>query len=216
MGRATSKRRASPHRFIVGIDEVGRGCLAGPVTVAAVAIPANMKLRKLKDSKRLTVLRREGWLDHIKAHKRIFYAKANVYPKVIDRINISQAANLAATRALNRLLGYGVKGMGYRVKIFLDGGLFLNKNYNPKPYTLYARTIVKGDEKYNAIKLASIVAKVHRDRIMKRNHKKYPEYAFDEHKGYGTKVHIQTIKKYGPSELHRLTFLKNFVKIGVV
>ena len=191
--------------------------MAGPVTVAAVAAPAKSKFQipnsklRLKDSKKLNAVQREKWFKWIKNHSKIFYAKANVYPKTIDRINISQAANLAATRAVARLLGYRVKGMGYRVKVFLDGGLYLVKSLTPKPYTLYPRTVVKGDEKFNSIKLASIVAKVSRDRIMRRNHKKFPKYGFDKHVGYGTKSHIRALKKHGICELHRLTFLQNFI-----
>lgn len=198
-------------RLILGIDEVGRGCLAGPVTVAVVALPVNLKFKNLRDSKQLTAAQREDWFRKIQNNPKILHARANVYPKTIDRINISQAANLAATRAVARLLGSGVKGMGYRVKIFLDGGLYLNKSLNPKRYTLNPRTIVRGDEKFNCVKLASIVAKVSRDRIMRRNHKKYPEYGFADHVGYGTKKHITALRKHGPVEIHRLTFLRNFI-----
>lgn len=113
-------------KILVGIDEVGRGCLAGPVTVAVVALPRNFQFPitnfqlRLKDSKKLTARQREEWFKWIKDQMtkskcQIFVAKASVYPKTIDRINISQAANLAATRALKRLLGYGVQGIGYRV-----------------------------------------------------------------------------------------------------
>ncbi|MEK9194630.1 MAG: ribonuclease HII, partial [Patescibacteria group bacterium] len=90
-------------------------------------------------------------------------------------------------------------------KVYLDGGLYLN-NF-PKPRTLKPKTLVKGDEKINAIKLASIAAKVTRDRYMVKLHKKYPRYRFNEHKGYGTKKHMRAIRKYGPSEVHRLTFV---------
>jgi len=95
-------------RFMLGIDEVGRGCLAGPVTVAAVALPSGSKYHvsgiKLRDSKKLSSKQREVWFEYLKSHPKIFWTKASVYPKMIDRINISQAANLAATRALKRLL----------------------------------------------------------------------------------------------------------------
>ncbi len=242
VGLAAPKERASPNRYLVGIDEVGRGCLAGPVTVAAVALPVELRIRnyelgKLKDSKKLTAIQRERWWHWIKSKSParksdrsihnsppkadaplaqkfilrdlIFYAKASVHPKIIDRINISQAANLAATRALKKVCSMlDVRNVG---SVLLDGGLYLN---NPTLIIahLEPRTITKGDEKFNCVKLASIVAKVHRDRIMKRLHKKFPQYGFDEHVGYGTKAHIASIKKYGYCELHRWTFLKNFVK----
>lgn len=200
-----------------GIDEVGRGCLAGPVTVAALVLPQELRIKnyelgKLKDSKKLTAKKREEWFAWLKQHPKIFYAKVNVYPKTIDRINISQAANLAATRAVKKLITHNSLPIN-KIKILLDGGLYLNKILDSRFQILTSRTVVKGDEKYNAIKLASIVAKVHRDRIMKRNHKKYPLYGFDQHVGYGTHRHIAAIRKHGFSEIHRLTFLKNFVKV---
>lgn len=191
-------------KYIVGIDEVGRGCLAGPVTVSAVAIPASLRFKNLRDSKKLSELQRNAWFKKIKDEPRIFYAKASVYPKVIDRINISKAANLAATRALSRLI---IRNKLRNIKIFLDGGLYLNFKLP------YAKTVIKGDEKYSSVKLASIVAKVSRDRVMRQNHKKFPEYGFADHVGYGTKFHIRALKKHGICELHRLTFIKNFVKV---
>lgn len=202
-------------RFILGIDEVGRGCLAGPVTVAVVALPRKLRVisyklwGRLRDSKKLSAKQREKWFRWIKANSKIFYAKASVYPKMIDRINISQAANLAATRALRKLCSK-IGDRNVR-SVLLDGGLYIN-NFNSIIDHLDPRTIIKGDEKYNAIKLASIVAKVSRDRVMRRNHKKFPQYGFDQHVGYGTKIHMTAIKKHGYCELHRLSFLKNFVK----
>lgn len=222
-------------KYIIGIDEVGRGPLAGPVTVAAVAATVNLKfriknlelnLRKsdfqkltinnsdrksdfpiLKDSKRLTPKQREIWFNCIKKHPKIFYAIASVSPKVIDRINISNAANLAAARALNKLLATSHLGLATRKNIFLDGGLYIKtKTLMANGYTLNPRTIIKGDEKIPAISLASIVAKVTRDRMMRKLHKKYPKYGFDRHKGYGTKKHFKMIRKYGLSPIHRKSF----------
>ncbi len=205
-------------RFILGIDEVGRGCLAGPVVVAACALPVNLKFKSFKfkvpfkDSKKLSARQREEWFQWVKANPKISYAKASVYPKIIDRMNISQAANLAATRALKRLLA-NIFFFLANSKVILDGGLFVNqKSLLAGGYTLNPRTIVKADEKFNCVKLASIVAKVHRDKIMRRNHKKFPQYGFDQHVGYGTKIHVAAIRKHGYCELHRLSFLGNFVK----
>lgn len=201
--------------YVIGIDEVGRGPLAGPVTVAAVAIGSDMKifapLPKLKDSKQLTKNQREVWFKYIKDCPKIYKAIASVYPKVIDRINISRAANLAATRAFKKLIVNDLK-ITARSKIFLDGGLFLNaKLLSAIGCKINPKTVVRADEKYNCVKLASIIAKVTRDKAMKKNHKKFPVYGFDEHKGYGTKFHVKAIKKYGPSPIHRQSFIKNFI-----
>jgi len=202
-------------RYLVGIDEVGRGPLAGPVTVAAVALPRNFKLRilnfklPLRDSKKLTENQRELWYQYIRTHPQIKFAMASVYPKTIDKINITQAANRAATRAAQRLIE---KGQIKKCKIILDGGLHVNPmKIDGRPLDVGARTIIRGDEKFTPIKLASIVAKVKRDRLLARYHKKFPKYRLNEHKGYGTKIHMAAIKRYGPSILHRLTFLKNFL-----
>ena len=227
-------------KYIIGIDEVGRGALAGPVTVAALLLPRNFqfpRLRqgfggqanpnsqknfklKLKDSKKLSPKQREVWFKWIKKHSNIlqnvgmFYAIANVSPKIIDKINISNAANLAATRAFTRLINNStiVRLLTKsRIKVFLDGGLYLNKNLiRINQFNLYksVSTVIKGDEKIPVIALASIVAKVSRDREMVRLCGKYPKYGFDKHKGYGTKRHFEAIKKHGRSKIHRLTFLR--------
>jgi len=195
-------------KYIIGIDEVGRGPLAGPVVVAAVALPRNSKLRiknaelklPLRDSKKLSPKQRENWFKFIKK-SALCYSIASVPPKIIDKINISNAANLAATSALGAL----IKNYKLRIKncrVFLDGGLFLNSKF----CILNSTTVVRGDEKIPAIMLASIIAKVTRDRQMLRLHKKYPRYDFNQHKGYGTKKHIKAIKKHGRSKIHRKSF----------
>ena len=171
-------------KYIIGIDEVGRGPLAGPVVVAALAVPTKLRIKnaelrknfksaKLRDSKKLSLKQREIWFEYVKKHPKIFYAIASVSPKVIDKINISNAANLAVTRAFQKLVNtYAIasvltKNNNVNVKIFLDGGLYLNKKY-PR---LSASTIIKGDEKIPVISFASIVAKVTRDRMMRKLHK---------------------------------------------
>lgn len=198
----------------MGIDEVGRGSLAGPITVTAVAIPHRLRFKeKVRDSKGLTSAGREAWFSAIYAHPAIFHATAFVYPKTIDRVNIAEAANLAATRALACLLAASDLGFATKVEILLDGGLFINaKIFAARSYALNPRTIVRGDQKYTCIKLASIVAKVKRDHTMRRWHRIYPAYGFAVHKGYGTKAHIAALKRHGGSPIHRLTFIKNFVK----
>ncbi|MEK7464593.1 MAG: ribonuclease HII, partial [Patescibacteria group bacterium] len=199
-GNGVYNQRVSSNKFIIGIDEVGRGALAGPVLVSAVMIPKSInlnfkKLPKLKDSKKLTAAYRETWFEFIKNHPKIYYATARVNPRVIDRINITKAANRAATNAFKRL------DVGKGTRVLLDGGLFLNTDY------AFTRTIIKGDEKINAIKLASIVAKVTRDRYMVKLHESYPLYNLAKHKGYGTRKHIRAIRRHGPSDIHRLTFI---------
>ncbi len=199
------KKKFKP-KIIIGIDEVGRGALAGMVTVGAVLMPAKFKIKNLKfkiplrDSKKLSSKQREQWFAFIKKQK-IPFAIASVSPKVIDRINISQAANLAAGNALRHLIQNSKLRM-QNCKVFLDGGLFLNSKF----LILNSTTVVRGDEKIPAISLASIVAKVHRDRLMKKLHKKYPRYGFISNVGYGTKKHIKAIKKIGSSSLHRKSF----------
>ncbi len=201
-------------KYVIGIDEVGRGALAGPVAVTALASPrvSNIKNKVsgilLKDSKKLSSKNREIWFEHIKENQKFFYTTALISPKVIDRINISQAANLAAARALKKLItNYQLPIT--KIKIYLDGGLYIkNQMLNTRYLILNTKTVIKGDEKINVIKLASIIAKVSRDRLMKKISWKYPMYGLEKHKGYGTKQHILNIKRCGPSRIHRLTFLK--------
>jgi ribonuclease HII len=195
-------------RYIIGIDEVGRGALAGPVAVAAVAISrkariANRQLGRLRDSKKLTPLQRERWAEYIKNHPHIWYSVARVYSRGVDNMNIARAANLAALRAFCSVTStFNLQPLTYVVR--LDGGLFLGNGAQPGN----AKTVVRGDEKFTAVKLASILAKVSRDGYMKKLHKRYPQYGFAVHKGYGTKAHLIALRKFGVSSVHRLTFLR--------
>ncbi|MEK7089755.1 MAG: ribonuclease HII [Patescibacteria group bacterium] len=207
-------------RWIIGIDEVGRGALAGPVTVGVVAIRANAtrisasaKL-PLRDSKKLSPTQREAWVKHMRVWKRergdIYFATKSMSHKVVDKINVAQAANRAATRALQALLIDSAINPKY-AKVFLDGGLYVNGKHSVKfPKT---ETIIRGDEKVSVIALASIMAKVTRDRKLTRLDAEYPVYKFAMHKGYGTKVHIKAIKKHGISDIHRLTFTSKWANI---
>ena len=196
--------------YTIGIDEAGRGALAGPISVGVVMIPKGFyprlnSLPKLKDSKKLSARQRAAWFDYIKTDKRIIYATARVYPRTIERINISNSANLAASRAFERLIKNS--GINLRnVNIFLDGGLYLGSKSHRG---LGAKTIIRGDEKIVAVKLASIAAKVTRDNYMIKLQKRYPMYNLARHKGYGTMIHFSSIGKYGPKKIHRLTYLKN-------
>ncbi len=194
--------------YIIGIDEVGRGALAGPVAVAVVLAITNLKLQtpnpklKLKDSKRLTAKQREIWFKYIKNELALPHAVIMVQSKIIDKVNISQAANLAATRAFKKLIK-NLKPKNRNYQVLLDGGLYIKK---PKTKNYKLKTIIKGDEKIPAIMLASIMAKVSRDKRMRRLHKRYPQYDFINNVGYGTKKHIKAIKKFGPSPIHRKSF----------
>ncbi|MDP3724910.1 MAG: ribonuclease HII [Nanoarchaeota archaeon] len=203
--------------YIIGIDEAGRGPLAGPVAVGVVCIPKNFYPKNpraklpLRDSKKLPKHAREAWFQYIKAHPKIFYAVSMAHPKTIDRVNISNAVNLAATRALQKL----VESCELKVKsyqIYVDAGIKINRK-KLSTLNLQLTTLVRGDEKINAIKLASIIAKVTRDRYIIKKHREYPAYKFNVHKGYGTKIHLKALKAHGPCPLHRLTFIKKYISI---
>ncbi len=202
-------------QWIVGIDEVGRGALAGPVVVAAAAMPGGLRFPPratraygaLKDSKKLTAKKREAWNRYFKKHPKILWSVARIYPQKIDQWNVSKAANMAALRAYERLeRKINVNG---RSRVFLDGGLFLgnHRRFQKAARPKNVKTIIKGDEKIGAVKIASIIAKVHRDRYMVRLAKQHPHYGFEIHKGYGTSVHRAALKRHGPSSVHRLTFV---------
>ena len=189
-------------KYVIGIDEVGRGPIAGPMTLCAFKMLCGAsfyQFRGVKDSKKHTFEEREKWFSVIKKTRKnglIDFALSHVSSSVIDRKGLTYAAYLAIYRSLRKL----------RVKereciILLDGGLKAPKNFTNQ------KTVIKGDEKVKAIGLASIVAKVKRDRIMVRFSRKYAEYGFEKHKGYGTKEHYAALKKFGLSPIHRKSFL---------
>ena len=192
--------------YVVGIDEAGRGPLAGPVAVGAVSIPANFNKRffqSIRDSKKLTPKDRELWFQlALEARKKgeLDFRVSLVSERVIDRKGISYAIRLGIKRSLTTL------DVPEDSQIFLDGGIRA-----PAKFT-HQLTVVKGDEKIPVISLASIMAKVVRDKKMVKLSKKFPKFGFDIHKGYGTRMHITAIRKYGPTELHRRTFLKRLTK----
>ncbi len=196
--------------YIIGLDEVGRGALAGPVTVGAVILKRGARPEAisgglpLRDSKKLSASQRERWVKSLEKSCFAPYAVASASSKEVDRLNVSRAANLAAGRAVRKLAERHKIDLR-KAKIFLDGGLFLKEG---SVKFASVRTIVKGDEKIKAIALASIVAKVHRDRLMTKKHSRYPVYGFKRHKGYGTSAHIRLVKRYGLSPLHRKTFCR--------
>lgn len=184
------------YKVVCGIDEAGRGPLAGPVHAAAVILPIGLEIEGLNDSKKLTEKKREQLFDII-CEKAIDYSIGVATEKEIDEINILNATFLAMHRAVEGL------------KIKPDYAL-IDGNQYPKIPFVAEETVVKGDAKSMSIAAASILAKVSRDRFMLEKAKEYPEYCFEKHKGYGTKVHYEAIKEFGPSPIHRLTFLKKF------
>ena len=184
------------YKVVCGIDEAGRGPLAGPVHAAAVILPIGLEIEGLNDSKKLSEKKREQLFDVI-CEKAIDYSIGVATEKEIDEIDILNATFLAMHRAVEGL------------KIKPDYAL-IDGNQYPKIPFVTEETVVKGDAKSMSIAAASILAKVSRDRFMLEKAKEYPEYCFEKHKGYGTKVHYEAIKEFGPSPIHRLTFLKKF------
>ncbi len=184
------------YKIICGIDEAGRGPLAGPVHAAAVVLPIGLEIEGLNDSKKLTEKKREQLFDII-CEKAIDYSIGVATEQEIDEINILNATFLAMHRAVEGL------------KIKPDYALIDGNQYPRIPFVM-EETVVKGDAKSMSIAAASILAKVSRDRFMLQKAEEYPQYQFEKHKGYGTKVHYEAIKEYGPSPIHRLTFLKKF------
>ena len=180
--------------YIGGIDEAGRGPLAGPVVVAGVIMPLDDIIEGINDSKKLSEKKREMLAEKIK-EKAISYCIYEISEKEIDEINILEAVKKCMVSA--------VKGLSVTPDITLVDGVDTHL-----PIT--AEYIVKGDLNSYTIGCASIVAKVYRDNLMKAHAKEFPEYGFEKHKGYGTKVHIEKIKEIGPCRLHRKTFIKNF------
>lgn len=186
------------YNFICGVDEAGRGPLAGPVCAAAVILPVNCIIDGLNDSKKLSEKKREALFDVIK-EKALAYSIAYGSVGEIEKFNILEATFIAMNRAINSLLPKADYAL-------IDG------NRVPKGITVPCETVVKGDSKSYCVAAASILAKVTRDRLMLEYHDKYPQYGFINHKGYGTKEHYEAIGKYGICEIHRPSFLKNVIK----
>ena len=204
--------------LIVGIDEVGRGPLAGDVFVCACAyfdeIPHSIRQvpMQLRDSKKLSKKRRDEWVRYIKKEQKagsIFISIKRETNKTIDRINIARAIERAAHKAL---LGV-IKKSGIKkgiIECHCDGGLFVSVEI--KHIDFISSTTIKGDDVIPVISLASINAKVARDAYMDKLHKIYPQYGFKRNKGYGTKEHIQMIRKYGKTRVHRKSFIEGILK----
>jgi ribonuclease HII len=194
------------YKVVVGLDEAGRGALCGPVVAAAVMVKfkiqnakckmkiQNLKLlREIRDSKKLTSQKRKELYRRIVKCPFIEWGIGKVSEKVIDKINIFEATKLAMKRAIKNLK----KKPDF---LILDGNFKLD-------LPILQKSIVKGDEKVLSCAIASIIAKVTRDKIMEKYAEKFPEYGFEKHKGYPTKFHLKMLKKYGPCKIHRKSFL---------
>ncbi len=193
---------ADDYRLIYAVDEVGMGCLAGPVVVCAVAMTnqfykkVHQKLRKVRDSKLLQAKQREIFSAELLKEKDLVYALALAQPKTIDKLNIYNAARMAMKRSVEKLK----PNLNLKSIVLVDGKTKING------LKLEQQAIVKGDRKVFAIACASIIAKVYRDRIMARYACKYPGYGFEKHKGYGTKFHQVRLTALGPCDIHRKSF----------
>lgn len=196
----------SSGRFIIGIDEAGRGPLAGPVAVGAVAVPMDFNWKavySVKDSKRLTPRAREIWfgkLQDLRRAKKLDFSVSFSPAQMIDRRGIVVSIQSALITCLQQI---GAKPKN--CEIFLDGSLYAPRNFPAQ------KTIIHGDDIEPIISMASIIAKVSRDGLMRRLAARFPEYSFDMNKGYGTKTHRVSIKKHGLCKLHRKSFCTKFL-----
>ncbi len=185
--------------LVAGIDEAGRGPLAGPVVAASVILPRDVVFEGINDSKKLTAQERDRLYDEI-MKKAISVGVGIVSADIIDEINILQATFRAMKKA--------VFSMDHGAGVLLVDGNQTIPEINP---SVTQHAVIQGDSKSVSIAAASIIAKVTRDRIMMNYHQEYPMYGFNGHKGYGSKGHIATIKQIGPSKIHRMSFLKNIL-----
>ncbi|MFZ3054921.1 MAG: ribonuclease HII [Minisyncoccales bacterium] len=189
------------YKYVVGIDEAGRGPLAGPVSAGAVLILEKdfkeaKKIKSVKDSKKLREKERKIVYLNLIKNKKIKWGIGMVSEKVIDKINILEATKLAMIKAVKDLEKKNKVKADF---LILDGRMKLNLKIDQK-------SIVRGDDKVFSISAASIIAKVRRDELMEKYNKKYPQYNFKKHKGYGTKEHLEKIQKHGACEIHRKSF----------
>ncbi len=189
--------RAEGFPILCGVDEAGRGPLAGPVTAAAVILPPDADIAGLNDSKKLTPAKRDQLYEDI-THTALAYCVASAAVEEIEAVNILQATFLAMRRA--------VEGLTVRADLLLIDG-----NQTPPGLSIPVRTIVKGDGRSAAVAAASILAKVTRDRYMMEQDRLYPGYGFAQHKGYGTKAHYEALREQGLTPIHRRSFLKKWL-----
>ncbi|MBR2489853.1 MAG: ribonuclease HII [Clostridia bacterium] len=189
--------KISGFKYICGVDEAGRGPLAGPVCAAAVILPEDCEIEGLNDSKKISEKKREALFDVI-CEKAVSYSIAFGTLEEIEEFNILEATFLAMNRAIDNL------------DIKADFAL-IDGNRVPRDIKIPCQTVIKGDAKSCSVAAASILAKVTRDRLLLEYDGKYPEYNFKKHKGYGTKEHTDLILKYGPCPIHRMSFLKKLL-----
>lgn len=192
--------RAEGYPLLCGVDEAGRGPLAGPVFAAAVILDPDAPIAGLNDSKKLSEKKREALFDLITG-RAAAYAVASASVEEIEQYNILQATYLAMSRAVE-----AVSRQKTPSRVLVDG------NCLPPQITLPCRTLVKGDALSASVAAASILAKVSRDRLLLELDRQYPEYAFAQHKGYGTALHYERLAAYGPSPVHRMSFLKKWLE----
>lgn len=189
---------AKGYKFIAGVDEVGRGPLAGPVVTSAVILPKDCRIMGINDSKKLSEKKRNELYDII-IREAVSYSFGIVSPKEIDDINILQATYKAMKIAID--------GLSIKPDFVLADAVTIPNIHCEQ------MGIIKGDAKSLSIGASSIIAKVERDRMMEQYAELYPEYHFEKNKGYGSKEHIDALKKYGPSPIHRRSFLKNLLEV---
>ncbi len=191
--------KAHKAKYILGVDEAGRGPLAGAVAVGAALAPIDFDFSKfglLKDSKQLSAQKREEWLARMEEHPALRYSVSFSSAEMIDRLGIVEAIRRALTRAVRSFNVHPEEMI-----VLLDGGLRA-----PREFRLQ-RTIIRGDEQVPVIAMASIAAKVKRDARMTTLARRYPAYRFEEHKGYGTDLHMKLLRQLGPCDIHRKSFL---------
>jgi ribonuclease HII len=201
-----NKLRRDGKVLICGIDEVGRGCLAGPLVAAAVVLPQNLPRsawRGIKDSKQLSPEARRSLGGTIQK-QALAWAVSEVPPKKVDALNIHRATLLAMQQAVDKVI------------LALDAGidetfLFIDGRFTIPELVMEQEAVVAGDRKLLSIAAASIIAKVYRDELMARMHEDYPKYKFNQHKGYGTSLHREAIKEHGLSAIHRVSFCGKIV-----
>lgn len=195
------------YKYIVGVDEVGRGPVAGPLYLCACMVETSLVEEivagtkdPVRDSKKLTENMRNRWdayLRDLKKEGKVWFAIASVPAYEIDRVGMAQSLKFAVERVLKDLVRDP-----QNTQVLLDGGL-------SAPVQYAQQTIIKGDEKFPVISFASVIAKVARDSLMKKIAEKYTDYGFESHKGYGTAKHMDAIRQFGPTKIHRLSFLGN-------
>ncbi|KAI9999274.1 hypothetical protein PInf_004094 [Phytophthora infestans] len=193
-----TRYEAKGYTTVIGVDEAGRGPLAGPVVAAACHVPLDVTIAGIDDSKKILEPQREALFELLTSHPNITYAVHVNSPQRIDDINILQASLESMTKSVNEV----AQQLQQKDKTFV----LVDGNKLPPTLELPAEAVVKGDSKVYSIAAASIIAKVTRDRLMREYDVKFPQYGLAQHKGYPTRDHVAAIAKHGPCEIHRMTF----------